>query len=90
MFSILLKSLGIPFTDIYDRNSDDDIVKWLIEHEITDVKFEDLSDSEKKLVRSWFEAWFIRRYDYAIKWANEIVRQSKTGKNTFYSLIDDL
>lgn len=90
MFSMLLESLGIPYTDIDDRSSDDDIVKGLIENVINGVKFEDLSDSEKELVRSWFEGWLMRRYDYAIKWADEVVSQSVTSKSTFNSLIDDL
>ena len=41
-------------------------------------------------MRTWFESWVKRRYDFAIKWADEVVRQSMTRKSTFYSLIDDL
>lgn len=90
MFFILLESMETPLTDIDDSNFNDDIVKGMIKCEVFEAKFEDLSDSEKELVRTWFESWVKRRYDFAIKWADEVVRQSMTRKSTFYSLIDDL
>lgn len=90
MFFILLENIGIPLTDIDDRNFDDDIIKGKIEYPANDAKFEDLADSEKELLRSWVDSWLIRRYDYAIKWADEVLRQSITNKTTIDSLIDEL
>lgn len=90
MFFILLENIGIPLTDIDDRSFDDDIIKGMIEYPAIDAKFEDLADSEKELLRSWVDSWLIRRYDYAIKWADEVLRQSITNKTTIDSLIDEL
>ena len=90
MFFILLENIGIPLTDIDDRSFDDDIIKGMIEYPAIDAKFEDLADSEKELLRSWVDSWLIRRYDYAIKWADEVLRQSLTNKTTIDSLIDEL
>ena len=90
MFFILVESMEISLTDIDDSNFYDDIVKGMIKYIVIEAKFEDLSDSEKELVRTWFESWVKRRYDFAIKWADEVVSKSMTSNSTFNSLIDDL